>query len=205
MEKGRLLMEAQKKEKDMPDIKTAFEQALAKAQPRAQLPADWDDEGGEAAIESITTKAKEATMPRQFFTTTNNVTRTTFDYIAKHPGKTRKEILNALAAQGYKQGSTSSLIGQFTKQGHIVNRDGFLFAQQAEYKPLKTSQRKAAVVVPPKAAPKAAPKAKPEVKPEAAPQVNTFDLVWNAENLLNSLSIKQARALYDELRKIFGG
>jgi hypothetical protein len=183
----------------MPDIKTAFEQALAKAQHATQLPADWDDEGGEAAIESITTKAKEATMPKQFFTTTNNVTRATFDYIVKHPGKTRKEILNALEAQGFKQGSTSSLIGQFTKQGHIVNRDGFMFAQQAEYKPLKTSQRKAAVVEAPV---KAAPKAKPEVKPEVAPQINA---AWDAETLLNNLSIKQARALYDELRKIFGG
>jgi hypothetical protein len=48
----------------MPDIKTALEQALAKAQHATQLPTDWDDEGGEAAIESITTKAKEATMPR---------------------------------------------------------------------------------------------------------------------------------------------
>jgi hypothetical protein len=183
----------------MPDIKTALEQALAKAQPHAQLPADWDDEGGEAAIESITTKAKEATMPKQFFTTTNNVTRATFDYIVKHPGKTRKEILNALEAQGFKQGSTSSLIGQFTKQGYIVNRDGFMFAQQTEYKPLKTQRSKAAVVAAPV---KAAPKAKPEVKPEAAPQINA---AWDAETLLNNLSIKQARALYDELRKIFGG
>jgi hypothetical protein len=29
--------------------------------------------------------------------------------------------------------------------------------------------------------------------------------VWDAEVVLNILSIKQARALYDELRKIFGG
>jgi hypothetical protein len=28
---------------------------------------------------------------------------------------------------------------------------------------------------------------------------------WSVETLLNNLSIKQARALYDELRKIFGG
>jgi hypothetical protein len=192
----------------MPDIKTALEQALAKAQHATQLPTDWDDEGGEAAIESITTKAKEATMPRQFFTTTNNVTRATFDFVLNNPGKTRKEILNALAAQGYKQGSTSSLIGQFTKQGYIVNRDGFMFAQQAEYKPLKTSQRKAAQTPAPKAAPKASPKAtpkaapKPKAKPEPAPQINA---AWDAETLLNNLSIKQARALYDELRKIFGG
>jgi len=43
-------------------------------------------------------------------------------------------------------------------------------------------------------------KAAPKV--EAAPQINSS---WDAETLLNHLSIKQARALYDELRKIFGG
>lgn len=43
---------------------------------------------------------------------------------------------------------------------------------------------------------------KPAPKVEAAPQINSS---WDAETLLNHLSIKQARALYDELRKIFGG
>ena len=39
-------------------------------------------------------------------------------------------------------------------------------------------------------------------KAEPTPQINA---AWDAETLLNNLSIKQARALYDELRKIFGG
>ena len=185
----------------MPDIKTALEQALAKAQPAPQLPADWDDEGGEAAIESITTKAKEATMQRKYFETTNNVTRATFDFVQYNPGKTRIEVVRLLAEQGFAKGSTSSLLGQFIKQGQIAERNGYLFAQQAEYTPLKASQRKPAVVEAP--APKA--EAKPVAKPEPAPQIAAFDTAWNAENLLNSLSIKQARALYDELRKIFGG
>jgi hypothetical protein len=182
----------------MPDIKTALEQALSKDQTRAQLPAEWDDEGGAAVIQSITTQAKEATMPKQFFTTTNNVTRATFDFVRNNPGKSRTEITRLLAEQGFAKGSTSSLLGQFIKQGHFAERNGFLFAQQAEYTPLKMSLRKAAVVEAP--TPKA--EAKPKTKPEAAPQINT---VWDAEILLNNLSIKQARALYDELRKIFGG
>ena len=182
----------------MPDIKTALEQALAKAQPTSQLPAEWDDEGGTAAIESITTKAKEATMPRQFFTTTNNVTRATFDFVQYNPGKTRIEIARSLAEQGFAKGSTSSLLGQFIKQGQIAERNGYLFAQQAEYTPLKASQRKPAAVE----APALKAEAKTKAKPEAAPQINA---AWDAETLLNNLSIKQARALYDELRKIFGG
>jgi len=186
----------------MPDIKTALEQALAKAQPATQLPTDWDDEGGEAAIETITTKAKEATVPKQFFTTTNNVTRATFDFVLNNPGKNRAEIVRRLLEQGFNKGSTTSLLGQFIKQGQVAERNGLLFAQQAEYTPLKASQRKPAVVVVPEAKAEAKPEAKPKAKPEAAPQINA---AWDAETLLNNLSIKQARALYDELRKIFGG
>ena len=198
----------------MPDIKTALEQALSKAQTRAQLPAEWDDEGGAAVIQSITTQAKEATMPKKYFETTNNVTRATFDHVFNNPGKTRKQILDALAAQGFKNGSTSSLLGQFSTQGHIVNRGGLYFAQRAEYVPLKTARRKAEakperkkVVIVSKRTGETVPPAAvgiaalPKVR-EATPQINA---AWDAETLLNNLSIKQARALYDELRKIFGG
>ena len=200
----------------MPDIKTALEQALSKAQTRAQLPAEWDDEGGAAVIESITTKAKEATMPKKLFETTNNVTRATFDYVFNNPGKSRKQILGALAAQGFKNGSTSSLLGQFSTQGHIVNRGGFYFAQRAEYEPLKTVRKKAEAkperkkvvivskrtgdVIPPAAAGIAA-----LPTTNATTALYTTPAAWDAETLLNNLSIKQARALYDELRKIFGG
>ena len=182
----------------MPDIKTALEQALSKAQTPSQLPAEWDDEGGEPAIESITTKAKEATMPTQFFVKTNNVTRATFDIVLNNPGKSRTEIVQMLTKQGFGKSSTTSLLGQFVRQGQVAERNGFLFAQQSEYTPLKMSKRKADVAGAP--APKVA--AKPKTKPKAAPQI---DAAWDAETLLNNLSIKQARALYDELRKIFGG
>ena len=190
----------------MPDIKTALEQALSKARnlAHAQLPAEWDDEGGAAVIESVTTQAKEATMPKKLFETTTNVTRATFNYILNNPGKNRKEILDALDAQGFNSGSTSSLIGQFTKQGHIVNRGGYMFAQRAEYTPLKTTRNKPEPVEKAKAVPR--PKFIPvtQTKPEPASPVQ-INAAWDAETLLNNLSIKQARALYDELRKIFGG
>jgi hypothetical protein len=200
----------------MPDIKTALEQALSKAQTRAQLPAEWDDEGGAVVIEDITTQAKEATMPKRLFETTNNVTRATFDYILKNPGKSRKEVMGAMTAQGFNAGSISSLIGQFSKQGHIVNNSGFYFARRDEFVPLKTVRKKAepvperkkvvivskrtGEVIPPAPAGIAALPTAREAAP--VPQINA---AWDAETLLNHLSIKQARALYDELRKIFGG
>lgn len=188
----------------MPDIKTALEQALSKAQTRAQLPAEWDDEGGAAVIESITTQAKEATMPKQFFVTTNNVTRITFDYVRDNPGKTRKEVAVALQAQGFKNSSVTSLLGQMVKQGVMRENAQLLYTTTNEYAPLKSS-KKLALLNKPQAPVKAAAKPRPPFIPvpaEAAPQINA---AWDAETLLNNLSIKQARALYDELRKIFGG
>lgn len=178
----------------MPDIKTAFEKALSQTQAHiAQpLPADWDDEGGAAIIETVTTKAKEATMPKQYFQTTNNVTRSTFNYVKNNPGNTRTQIVAALGSQGFKSSSTTSLVAQMIKQGIMRETNGAVFAAQPEYVSLKTSRNK------PEAKPR--PTYTPPV--EAPVQINS---AWDAETLLNNLSIKQARALYDELRKIFGG
>lgn len=195
----------------MPDIKTALQNALSKAAsaPTPQIPAAWDDEGADAAIETITTKAKEATMPKQYFQPTNNVTRATFDYVKNNPGNTRTQIVAALTLQGFKKGSTGSLLGQMVKQGLLREANGTMFAAKGEYTPLKTSRNKDQVkpVVKPAVKPvakKAQAKPRPQFIPpaEAPVQINA---AWDAETLLNNLSIKQARALYDELRKIFGG
>jgi hypothetical protein len=72
---------------------------------------------------------------------------------------------------------------------------GALFAAQKEYAPIKgvkVQRRKREVEAP----------VVDDPKPADAVQINS---AWDAETLLNNLSIKQARALYDELRKIFGG
>ena len=181
----------------MPDIKTAFEKALSQTQAHiAQpLPADWDDEGGAAVIETVTTKAKEATVPKQHFQMTNNVTRSTFDYVKHNPGNTRTQIVAALTAKGFKPSSTTSLVAQMLKQGIMRETNGAVFAAQAEYTSLKTLRNKKE---------QDTPKPRPTYIPpvETPVQINS---AWDAETLLNNLSIKQARALYDELRKIFGG
>ena len=194
----------------MPDIKTALQNALSKAAsaPTPQIPAAWDDEGADAAIETITTKAKEATMPKQYFQTTNNVTRATFDYVKNNPGNTRTQIVAALTLQGFKRGSTGSLLGQMSKQGLLREANGTMFAAKDTYTPLKTSRNKEQVK--PVEAKQPVVHIKKE-KPTRAydrhsdtPSIQ-INASWDAETLLNNLSIKQARALYDELRKIFGG
>lgn len=180
----------------MPDIKTALEKALNEWEPAAAKP------------EPTPSKAKA------YFTVTNNVCRVTFEYVRDNPGKTRVEAAKALEAQGYKSGSVSSLLGQMLKQGMMRESAHLLYVTSNEYRPLKSSKVLKSMQA--KAQAQAVPERKkvvlvskrtgevlnPAPKVEAVPQINS---VWDAETLLNNLSIKQARALYDELRKIFGG
>jgi hypothetical protein len=190
----------------MPDIQTAFQIALAKTKAHipTTIPADWDDENPNATVEVATTKG-DAAVPKAYFAVTNNVTRETFNHVKDNPGQTRSQAVQALEKRGFLPKSTTSLLSQMVRQDTLREVRGLLYAQADEYRPLKSTKAKAPEVVAEKpvvkpVAKKAAPVA--EAKPEPAPQINA---AWDAETLLNNLSIKQARALYDELRKIFGG
>ena len=133
--------------------------------------------------------------PRQHGAITNNVTRVVFDTIAAYPGIDRRALVARLAAQGFLTNSTSSIVTQLLRKGNLRIQDESLFTAQPTYAPIKDPKPRPAKVA------KVAVVAEPEAKP-AVPQI---DATWDAETLLNNLSIKQARALYDELRKIFGG
>ena len=192
----------------MPDIKTALQIALEKAKP---IPADWDDEGGAAKIEEVsTTNQKEQPMDTQnkqsYFQTTNNVTRETFNYVLKNPGCLRRTIMRDLEQRGFKSSSISSLVTQMIKNKLIKGDPNTgLFATYHEYRPLRTFSRSRAEV---KAKRKYTRKAKPEAlvqTPAQTPAMPTPETPWSAQKLLEGLSVLQARALYDELKKIFGG
>ena len=136
----------------------------------------------------------ETTMTHKI---TNNVTRATFNKVAENPGSTRAEIVAMLLTDGYKDASTTSLLTQMLARGNIRSLNGKLFTNQNEYKPMKR-------ITPIKRRVK---KPKPVVVvdvPEVA-AAKPVEIPWDADTILNRLSIKQARALYDELRKIFGG
>jgi hypothetical protein len=128
--------------------------------------------------------------------TTTNSTRTTFNYVRDNPGMTRAEVIAGLAKVGVKLGSSSSLIATLVARGNLrLTSGGLLFATQKEYKPLPNPKTR---VVKKKAAPVVEA---PVETPKASEADRQF---MDADTLLNHLSIKQARALYDELRKIFG-
>jgi hypothetical protein len=171
----------------MPDIKTALEKALNDWEPPVPIP--------------------PPASAKPYFTVTNNVTRVTFDYVRDNPGKTRKEVATALEVQGFKTSSVTSLLGQMVKQGAMRESAHLLYVTVNEYTPIKSSKIRKALATKPQEQQRKVVKlvntrTGEVLNPTPAPQINA---AWDAETLLNNLSIKQARALYDELRKIFGG
>ena len=140
---------------------------------------------------------------RRFFAVTNNVSRVTFEYIKANPS-TRTEATKALVAKGFKDNSVTALIGQMLRAGMMVtDASGFLQVTQPEYTPIPQAHKqppKVKKVAMPKRPVSSRPAPPPVPAPVPAPAVVTNEV----EHILNTLPIKQARALYDELHKIFG-
>lgn len=189
----------------MPDIKTALQQALAKTA------TDWaaDDEAHQK-IEPVTTP-KEITMPAP---ETHSVSRATFEFVRDNPGVTIDEAVATLEKRGFKPNSVSSLIYQMKKVPLVVaDANGKLTAVVKQYVPIQTNLIR-----------KRRAKAKEQAKPAPAPVVeapiqrkyvalvnpitgavlNPRKEEWTVESVIGGLNVRQAMAVYDELRKIFG-
>ncbi len=194
-------------------IQEAFQKALTKTQTHVAqpIPAEWDDETTETKIEEIKTMqtptAATAEIKRVYFQPTNNVTRITFNYVRDNPGLPRARVTDLLSKQGFNYKSVSSLLGQMIAQGLIRNNNDALFVTQAEYTPLKSSttlKNKEARKV--KAKPQPQPKAAP-VEPKTQRVASTNTLLaeeFDADKFVGAMTLKQAKAVYDALRKIFG-
>jgi hypothetical protein len=173
----------------MPDIASALQKALN----------DW-----EPTPTPTPTPTPVTPTDKPYFTVTNNVTRVTFDYVRDNPGKTRKEVAVALEARGYKSSSVTSLLGQMVKQGLFRESANLLYVTTGEYTPLKSSKKMRALEEKPQAPQRKIVNITRRAAPEVAPTPH-IDSMLDPVMLLNNMSIRQARALYDELRKIFGG
>lgn len=149
-------------------------------------------------------KQMEAAKPdgKQLFRVVNNVSRATFDHIKTNPG-TRVETTKALVAKGFKASSITALVGQMLRNGMIVlEPSGLLKVAQSEYTPIKSpkqlkklKQQKKTVVT----------KRPVSALPAAAPgPVPMPVLGWSANEILENLDVKQAVAVYKELKKLFG-
>jgi len=122
----------------MPDIQTAFKQALSRTLQ------EWDDDGDTPSVQPVSASFSQPTQPtkelpvKKTFNVTNNISRVTFNYIKDNPGSTRKEIIEALAHQGFAGGSTSSLIAQMRRNNMIHETNNAYYADIPEYRPIKS-------------------------------------------------------------------
>lgn len=156
----------------------------------------------------------EAPKPtgKVLFQPTNNISRETFNYVRDNPGGTRVAAIRALVARGFRANSLSSLFVQFLKQGQMRESNGGLYTVGNEYQPLKGAAWMR----------KHLPSTKPTAKPDAPARVAAKRIVvkrlsveapeppkavvppeFNAEDFVNGLTLKQAKAVYSELKKVF--
>ena len=216
----------------MPDIQTAFKQALSKTL------ADWDDEGEAPSVQPVSasflqpskpTQGIPMTAPAHRFPVKNNISRTTFNYIRENPGSTRKEIIIALEHIGYNEGSISSLISQMRKNRLIHTTNDLYYADVPEYVPVKNNKAMKSKGLKPAREP-VQPKRKYEKKAvtgigallqaklesKADPVADTtpqparkafVSLVRTRtpEDVLKDMTVYQAHELYTHLKKMFGG
>lgn len=156
------------------------------------------------------------------FNVTNNISRTTFEYVKNNPGSTRKEIVTALEHQGFNPASTSSLIAQMVRNHMIHATNGLYYADITEYRPIKTLKAlmKEGKTVPKRKYEKktagigALLKAKIESAPDRvvihadteAPKRSTIIVRSRTpQDILKDMTVYQAHDLYVHLKEMFGG
>ena len=175
----------------MPDLKSEMSKVLN----------EWEQDA-----QQLQEKQVQKQLP-QIFKPTNNVTLETFNYVRDNPNKLSGEIRDAMRQRGFNVGSVGSLITQFTKQGQFAkDHNNRYHAIVREYTPLKSTKqfrsegkRTNKIVNIKTKTPSAGIAA---LKVDTKPKVK---LAWDVDTVLDTMSIVQARTLYDALKKIFGG
>jgi len=154
-------------------------------------------------------QTQEKPMPKNIFQPTNNVSRETFNYVKANPNSTTKKVCDALDARGLKPSSVGSLLTQFVKQNQMSrDSEGRHKTLVPEYIPLKSTRKVRSEGKRVNKIVSTKPKTKVTGVGIAALNVDTTNkqsTQWDADTIINNIGLKQARALYDELKKIFGG
>ena len=125
------------------------------------------------------------------------ISETMFNVIRDNPANSRPKLIALAEKAGVAKASSTSLITQFTKRGLVrkadINGIAMFFAEGDTYKPGYVKRPHKTV------------KAKPVKKSNVVQLPTNLKSAATTTELLDTLSIVQARALYDELKKIFGG
>jgi len=136
------------------------------------------------------------------FTKTSGVSEKTFNIVRDQPGNSKAEYIRQLELKGVKKASSSSLLSQMIKQGHIwVDSSGLLHPNQKEYRPLKAASVFA------KKSKKVKTSKVITSEPVVAPKRELIDVPvrTNIKSVLDDISLSDAHELYRKLHTYFGG
>ena len=177
----------------------------------------WDKEEKEQAAQQAQPASYQKTSPFQI---SNNLNRTAFREIKDRPD-TRKNITQRLTDQGYKLGSVSAVLGHMLRQGVAqLDDEGVIHVTTSEYVPLKSYKTLQNMRKKQEQARKKVTEIRVDVRkkkleekrPVSSSSSGKAGIAalspapakpWSVYGLLETLSILQARDLYDELKKIF--
>jgi len=162
-------------------------------------------------------------------TLTGNLSKDIFVYIRDNPGCLRADVRKVFMAAGFKEASIGSLVSQMVRNKMVsINEVGNLEAKRVYYKPLisgakrKEMNKKLGIARDKPASKPAKPKAQgiaalaPEPTQDIdkgrealdrvlAKPVREARAVYDALCLLRDLDVGDARYVYAELHKLFGG
>lgn len=212
----------------MPDLQTALTTAI-KNQVLSTTINEWEEEEKQTMQAHIEPQVslmspQIATLPSP--ARTGNLSKDIFVYIRENPGCLRSDVRQIFTASGSKESSVGSLITQMVRNKMVsINEVGNLEAKRVYYKPLisgakrKEMNKKLGVA-------RDKPAAKPQAQgiaalaPEPTPNtdkgqealdkvlakpVREARAVYDAMCILRDLDVGEARYVYAELHKLFGG
>lgn len=210
----------------MPDLQTALTNAITK-QVLSTTINEWEEEEKQEMQTATQPQAQAPIMqtPTPEPTLTGNLSKDIFTYIKDNPGCLRADVRKAFIALGFKENSIGSLVTQMVRNRLITRNDvGNLEAIRVRYKPLATGVKKKLLYK--KLGVAKTPAAKPQAQgiaalaPEPtqsvdkgqealdrvlAKPVREARAVYDALCVLRDLDVGDARYVYTELNKLFGG
>jgi len=217
----------------MPDLQTALTTAI-KNQVLSTTINEWDEEEQQTMQAQAQPQIQPMQTQTQIngnskLTLTGNLSKDIFVYIRDNPGCLRADVRKVFIEAGFKEASIGSLVSQMVRNKMVsINEVGNLEAKRVYYKPLisgakrKEMNKKLGIARDKPASKPAKPKAQgiaalaPEPTQSAdkgqealdrvlAKPVREARAVYDALCLLRDLDVGDARYVYAELHKLFGG
>jgi hypothetical protein len=215
----------------MPDLQTALTNAI-NHQVLSTTINEWEEEEQQTMQAQVEPQApimqtQSTSNPPPVLT--GNLSKDVFIYIRENPGCLRADVKKAFVAAGAVEGSIGSLVSQMVRNKLVsLNEVGNLEAIRVRYKPLASGTRRKEMnkklgvsrtkPTPPAAKPQAqgiaalapeptqdTPKGQEAIDKVLGLPVREARAVYDALCILRDLNVGEARHLYTELQKLFGG